>query len=74
MSKDMPTETRKDSVDLTCECGAKFSRQQVPERLKQRTFFKWQFMYCDVCFEARAGQAFGRLPAIIKILAEKTDT
>jgi len=57
-------------VSLTCECGAKFSRQQVPERLKEKTFFKWQFRYCDVCFRARADQAFKRMPEMLKALAE----
>jgi len=56
-------------VSLTCECGAMFSRQQVPERLKKKTFFKWQFRYCDDCFKARVAQAFKRLPEIMRTLA-----
>lgn len=58
------------AVSLTCECGTRFERKQVSEKLKKKTFYKWKFRYCNNCFEERVRKALKRLPGIIKILAE----
>lgn len=60
-------------VSLRCECGADFTRKEVPADWMEIHFYKMKFKYCDTCFRARQKQALKRLPEILKALADEAN-